>query len=376
LKVIHIFKTYVPDTQGGLEETIRQISRYTTSKGVNNRIITVSDNPNPSRIIFNEAEVIRYKKSLDIFSTPISIKFFNNYTKHFAKSDILHFHFPWPFAELLYLIKQVQKPSIVTYHADAMKNRILKSFYKPVINQFLKKVKRIIVTSSYFLDSSVDLRPFKGKCDVINLSIDLHRFGIKIDELTDDSAIIKAVKKKYGKDFFLFVGVLRHYKGIEYLLEAMQGIDKKLVIIGRGDKKQELENKAKALGLNNVFFTGYVDDRFLPAFYKLSRAFVFPSINRSEAFGVSLLEASMFSKPMITTELSTGTSYVNQHLKTGFVIPSKDVMSLRKTMITLSEDDSLCSEFGKNARKRYEEKFTNEIAGRKYMQIYNDILGA
>jgi rhamnosyl/mannosyltransferase len=63
-------------------------------------------------------------------------------------------------------------------------------------------------------------------------------------------------------------------------------------------------------------------------------------------------------------------------LKTGFVIPSKDVMSLRKTMITLSEDDSLCSEFGKNARKRYEEKFTNEIAGRKYMQIYNDILGA
>ncbi len=61
------------------------------------------------------------------------------------------------------------------------------------------------------------------------------------------------------------------------------------------------------LGLNNVAFAGYIEDKMLPAFYKLSRGFVFPSCDRSEAFGISLLEASYFSKPMISTELGTDT---------------------------------------------------------------------
>ena len=374
MKVLHIFKTYFPDTQGGLEEAIRQISKYTTSQGVENRILTVSDNPIPQRIKYPEAEVIRYKKTIDIFSTPISKNFFFDCEQEIKTCDILHFHFPWPFAEMLFLYKRFAKPSIVTYHADALKYKWIKFFFKPVIHKYLGQVDKIVATSQPFLDSSQDLQSFKDKCSVINLSIDDNRFRLSDNDKCEQGSVIKKIESKYGREFFLFVGVLRHYKGLEYLIKAMSRLENNLVIIGKGENKGKLSNLAKRLGLNNVFFLGYIDDKDLPAFYKLSKAFVFPSIDRSEAFGVSLLEAASFSKPMISTELSSGTSYVNKHQETGFVVPPRDIEALRTAMLMLSENDELCSQFGKNARKRYERKFTPEITGKKYLNLYNDIL--
>lgn len=367
MKIAHIFKTYFPDTQGGVEEAIRQITRFTSSQGIENRVITLSKHPQPACLHFPEAKIVRYKTHLDMLSTPMSIAFFRNYPQAVKDCDILHFHFPWPFAELIHLIRPVTKPAIVTYHADARKYRWLQLLYSPFMNRFLSKMDRIVVTSRQYLDSSVDLIPFHKKCHVIPLTLDPGRFGVL------NPSTLAAVQRKFGNDFFLFIGVLRAYKGITYLLEAMRGVHNRLVIIGKGKEKTALEKQCRELGLKNVQFAGYVDDCCLPAFYQLCKAFVFPSINRSEAFGVSLLEASYFAKPMITTQLFTGTSYVNRHGVTGLVVPPKNPAALRNAMNTLSANDVLCQRYGENALRRLNALFTPNLSGRLYMDMYREI---
>jgi len=368
MKVTHIFKTYFPDTQGGLEESIRQISRYTTAHGVDNRILTVSKRVSPGNVIFSETNVIRYKTTLDILSNPVSMMFYKDFSEAISDSDILHFHFPWPFGEMNYLIRRPNIPTIVTYHSDIVKHSLLKILYRPFIYNFLQNVDMIVPTSLNYLNSSEDLLPFRDKCTVINLTIDENRFPPLSEDIKEE------VRSKHGDDFFLFVGVLRQYKGLDYLLEAMKGIDRKLIVIGKGWEEKKLKQKAKSLGLKNVSFLGYVDDAYLPAFYTLCRAFVFPSINRSEAFGISLLEASSFSKPMISTELGTGTSYINKHLETGIVIPPKNIKALHHALRILSDDTELCLQYGKNAKDRYSRKFSSSNAGEYYLKIYEKLI--
>lgn len=368
MKIAHIFKTYFPDTQGGLEEAIRQIARYTTGRGIENRIITLSDRAFPRQLAHPEADVIRFQTTIDILSTPMSLDFFQAYPRAIEDCDILHFHFPWPFAELTYLMHKIPKPAIVTYHADARKYKWIQLLYRSFMNRFLTRMDRIVVTSRQYLDSSVDLKPFRQKCRVIPLTLDPSRFS------APEAETLKTVKNTYGDQFFLFVGVLRPYKGIEYLLKAMQHVNGTLVIIGRGKEKAALRKQCRELGLTNVCFTGYVEDRYLPAFYMLCKAFVFPSVNRSEAFGVSLLEASYFGKPMITTELSTGTSYVNQHRVSGLIVPPGNVRALIAAMNTLRENETLCSYYGANAYRRLNNLFSPEISGNLYIDLYKEVL--
>jgi O-antigen biosynthesis rhamnosyltransferase len=367
VEIIHIFKQYFPEKQGGVEETIRQICRFTAKHGVKNKILTVSPTATPDVIAYPEATVTRYKTTLDKCSTPISFDFFANFKEHISSADILHFHFPWPFAELCFLCNLVRKPALVTYHSDIVKHKYLNKLYRPFSKLFLRKVDTIIATSENYLQSSNDLRPYRSKCRVIHLTIDRERLG------EADRGVLNVVRSEYGEDFFLFVGVLRLYKGLDYLLEAMKGLKRKLVIVGKGPEEVKLKAKAKALGLGNVAFAGYIEDKVLPAFYKLSRGFVFPSCDRSEAFGISLLEASYFSKPMISTELGTGTTLVNRHKETGLVVAPRNVIELRDSLTFFSKNKQICEKYGRNAKKRFEKLFSSEAIGMKYLDTYNQL---
>jgi O-antigen biosynthesis rhamnosyltransferase len=367
IKVLHIYKTYYPDSLGGLEEAIRQTVKYNCNHGIENRIMTVSSIPNPRVVKFKEATVVRYKTLLDVFSTPISFEFCRNFRKNANACDILHFHSPWAWGELNYLIGGIKKPSLVNYHSDLVRYRLLGKLYHPFFTEFLRRMDVVVVTSESHLNSSVILKQFRDKCRIIPLSLDQDRFKGSSDD------ILQRIKNKYGEDFFLFVGVLRAYKGLSYLLDAMVNIDRILIIVGKGPEERRLKDKAKSLELNNVIFTGYIGDKYLPAFYKLCRAFVFPSINRSESFGVSLLEASFFSKPMISTELGTGTTLVNKHKETGLVVSPKNAIELKKSLSILSGNRQICEKYGRNARKRFDKLFNLELIGRKYIDIYNHL---
>ena len=57
---------------------------------------------------------------------------------------------------------------------------------------------------------------------------------------------------------------------------------------------------------------------------------VLPSCQNSEAFGLVILEAQAFARPVISTNLPTGISFINRHQETGLVVPPADVSALRE----------------------------------------------
>ena len=116
--------------------------------------------------------------------------------------------------------------------------------------------------------------------------------------------------------------------------------------------KKKLKLLASKLKLDNVIFLGSVSEEDKNILLKLCYAFIFPSNLRSEAFGISLLEAASVGKPLISSEIGTGTSYVNIHNKTGLVVNPGSVIDLRESMQYLLDNPEVSLRMGKAAKER------------------------
>jgi glycosyltransferase involved in cell wall biosynthesis len=367
MRVLHITSTFFPDSNGGIEEVIRQICFNSKNFGVESRVFTLSDNPNPEIFIKEGIKVIRANKNFEIASSGFSFNAFLKFKKQVEWADIIHYHFPWPFADLLHLFCQVNKKSIITYHSDVVRQKKLKVLYTPLMSYFLYKVDRIVATSSNYADSSKVLKKYNDKVVIIPIGLNDDIFPYVDD--TD----LEIMKSKVGQNFFLFIGSLRKYKGLNVLLDAIYSTNLKCVIAGSGAEEINLIEQSKKLKLSNVQFLKQVNDKEKVALLKLCRAVVFSSVLRSEAFGVSLVEGSIFSKPLISTSLGTGTSYVNLHGNTGIEVPPSNSKALRDAMIQLNDNEELSNKMGSAARLRYEELFTGQLMGQKYVELYESL---
>jgi rhamnosyl/mannosyltransferase len=285
-----------------------------------------------------------------------------------ADVDVVHYHFPWPFMDLAHFLARVNKPSVVTYHSDIVRQKALLRLYQPLQHRFLQSVDAIVATSPNYLGSSTVLDRYRDKTRVITFGLD------KTSYPEPEQARLDHWRQKVGPKFFLFVGVLRYYKGLHILLDAVAGTDYPVVIVGAGPIEQELKAHAERLGLKNVMFVGKVDELDKVALLKLCYAVAFPSHLRSEAFGISLLEGAMFGKPMISSEIGTGTTYINIDGQTGLVVPPSDHEALREAMRTLWDDPAMAQEMGRRAEARYWQLFTAEQMADGYASLYQELV--
>ncbi|MBO6556864.1 MAG: glycosyltransferase [Pseudomonadales bacterium] len=368
MKVLHVYRTYFPDTQGGAEEVVRQICRNTKGLGIESRVFYPSSNPYPACIDAEEAQLIRVKKNFEIASCGFCLGGIGEFQNQVDWADIVHYHFPWPFADFMHLVTNVRRPSIVTYHSDIVRQRFLGALYEPLMKQFLGSMKRIVATSQNYVNSSNTLASHRDRVSVVPIGIDESSYP------TPTKADLKRVGEVHGRDFFLFVGVWRYYKGLEFLLKAMKNKPYQAVIVGAGPEENHVRRLVSELGLENVSMTGYVDDITKMSLLKLCRAFVLPSHLRSEAFGVTLLESAMSGKPMISTEIGTGTSFINKDGETGFVVEPGEPAALAKAMDDLSERPEETTKMGVNARLRFESTFTGKLMGEKYAATYRSLM--
>jgi len=107
---------------------------------------------------------------------------------------------------------------------------------------------------------------------------------------------------------------------------------------------------------------------------KNSDLFCLPSISRNEAFGLVLVEALYFGKPLVTTNVDgSGMNYVNINNKTGLVVPPKDPKALAEAINMILSDENLYSRFSKNAKERFKEFEIDSIANR-IINIYQEVL--
>jgi rhamnosyl/mannosyltransferase len=235
----------------------------------------------------------------------------------------------------------------------------------------LDKVDLIIANCPNYVKTSPILRgnKFEGKIRVIPLGIDESSYPTISNPLTT----LQRLHFDKSQPFFLFVGVLRYYKGLHTLLQAAKSTKQMILITGSGPEETRLKKMAKDLQLSNVIFLGSVTNEEKVALIKLCSALILPSHLRSEAYGMVLVEASMYSKPMISCEIGTGTSFVNLHNQTGIVVSPENPKQLSDAINTLSET-STANALGKAARVRYEELFSGPALGKAYSDVYQSLL--
>jgi len=364
MKILHFFKTYYPDEYGGVQQAIRQLAEGGRDYGCKAEVLALTPG-RPGTILVDGCPVHRVKRLFKAASTDFAFRALTEFKRLAAGADLVHYHFPYPLADLAHFWARHRKPCLATFHSDIVAQKRLLVFYRPLMNRFLGSLPVIVATSPNYMASSPVLRSHAARVRCIPLGLD--EPPPLAPELTE------SWRKRLPERFFLFVGAFRYYKGLDFLLTAAQGSPFPLALVGEGGDERAL--KARAEGLDNVHFLGALPDEDKEALLSLCYGLAFPSCLRSEAFGLSLLEAARRGKPLVSCEIATGTTYINIHGETGLAVPPADPAALREALMTLWENPALAARLGAGARRRYEALFTAEKMVRDYMDLYGELLG-
>ena len=184
-------------------------------------------------------------------------------------------------------------------------------------------------------------------------------------------------KLNIPKDKFVIgtIAALRPYKDIFTLINAAKIIvqnypEVKILIIGKGPLKKNLEERVKSLNLENqVIFYDYVEN--VVEAYDIFNLMVLPSL--TEGFPAVLLEAMAFSVPIVATRVGGVPEAIEDGIS-GILVPPKNPEALAEAIIKIYENPELASEMAKNARTRFEKYFTAETMARQYENIYEELL--
>ena len=369
IRILQITKFFYPHF-GGMEKVVRDIN-IGLKENVNMKVLTCQVKGKGNKEIIDGIEVFRAGSIGTYFSVPISFTFPFLLKKLSKDRDILHFHLPFPLSVMSYLLVKPRGKIIVWWHSDILKPKSLYKLYKPFLKRFLNKVDKIIVATPYHIKNSDILKDFEDKCEVVPYGIDVEQFNFT-DGIKDK---VEKIRREYGPKIILFVGRLIYYKGLEYLIQAMKGVDAKLLIIGEGYLKENLQKLVDKLKIENkVFFLGRVGNSGIVAYYYACDIFVLPSIEKTEAFGLVQLEAMACGKSVVNTNLPTGVPYVSQSKITGLTVPPKDAKALAGAINALLNDEYIKKKYGENGRKRVEKEFTVKTMTKKVLNLYQKLV--
>ncbi len=368
MRILHVYKDYDP-VLGGIENHIRLLAEGQAARGHQVAVLVTSLTPRTTVEDRGGVRVIRAGRAATWSSTPISLSLPIYLAR--LRPDITHLHFPYPLGEMAHLLLGRGRPTVLTYHSDVVRQRGWLRLYRPFLRRVLRRADRIIATSPHYVTSSPYLREVADRCRVIPLGIDVRRFQ------RADPEAVQALRARFGEPLLLFVGRLRYYKGLPHLLRALRDLPgAHLVVVGEGPMRPAWEAETQVLGLGDrVHFVGEVPEEDLPTYYHACDLFVLPADQRSEAFGAVLLEAMAGGRPVISTELGTGTSWVNRHGETGWVVPPGDPKALRAALQHLLGDETLRQRLGEAAR-RWAEGFDVEVLVDRVLALYQEVLEA
>jgi len=298
------------------------------------------------------------------------------------KPDILHLHLPntsafWALRES----RARRLPWVLHWHADVVASvhdrRLALAYplYRPLEQRLLRHAHTIITTSPPYRDSSLPLAPWRDKCRVVPLGLDTSRLA------PPDPAVRRAAVALWvsGGVRLLAVGRLTYYKGHEILIRALSEVpDAQLILIGEGPHKGRLDKLIQALGLGDrAHLLGHLPGPVLQGLLASCDCVCLPSIERTEAFGLVLLEAMHHGKPVISSDVpGAGMGWVVKNRKTGLLAPPGDVAAWVVALRELVSESQLRQMFGLAGKERLNEQFAIGPIADQLIALYQEILGS
>jgi rhamnosyl/mannosyltransferase len=351
---------------GGIETHLQTLCRE-LRKSLDLRVIVANDHNAKSEESLDGVLVTRLPTRLMLASTPLCPSMVAQLRN--SQSDIVHLHFPNPMAVLAYMASGHKGRLLVTYHSDMVRQKFLGPLFTPFLHAALRRSSAIIATSPNYLHSSPVLARHQEKCEVIPLGIPLRDFE------DCEPQRVAAVREQYGDRLIVSVGRLVYYKGFEYLIRAMTEIRGRLLIVGEGPLHGRLKALVSELGVaDRVIFLGKIDHQFLVSCYHAAKVFALASIARSEAFGLTQVEAMAAGLPVVNTQLDSGVPYVSLHERTGLTVPPGDPQALAAAINSLLDNDDLRLRFGSAARLRARQEFGVDVMVDRTLSLYDRVM--
>jgi glycosyltransferase involved in cell wall biosynthesis len=391
MNILHIGK-YYPPFMGGIENFMQLLLAEQVKQGCSVKAIVHQHNlPSPiyaSKIQSDEiddVEIIRVTTYGRLLFAPISPSFpyhLNKIIKSF-KPDILHIHVPNTSAFWVLFSSLAKKiPWVIHWHSDVVASehdRLLAlayPFYRPFETALLKKSKAIISTSPDYLNSSLPLKKWKDKAEIIPLALDNHKLvtageGLDLSETLWNNFNQTADNKKMTR--LLSIGRLTYYKGYFDLINAMQFIpNAQLIIVGHGEQFDQLKSLIIQLNLQDrVYLAGKVDNDHLNKLLQSCHIFCMSSIERTEAFGLVLLEAMTHAKPIVITRVEgSGMNWVTQNNKTALFSEKQNPQDFAEKVNHLIKNPQLSKTLGDNGYQRLITEFNIETICQQTLKLY------
>ena len=183
---------------------------------------------------------------------------------------------------------------------------------------------------------------------------DLIRRGILSERITTACPCLAQYPELSDEegDYILSLGRLVRTKGLDYLIEAMQHIDTKLVICGKGPDADRIRKAIDRYGVSDkVEMRGWVSEEEKHDLMSRCRLFVMPSLY--ESYGLAALEIMSYGRPVVCTDVNGLPDTVKDG---GICVAPRDAGALADAVNTLLSNDGMRRDMGRRARAVAEEQ--------------------
>lgn len=355
-----------------MERAMFEITEGLNAQNIECNVLCSNTKPVNEESFFENYTVFRTASYGVVNSASVTPNLIRKLWQLSEKYDIIHVHHPDPTAFLALFLVRPSSKIIIHWQSDIVRQATMIKYFMPLQNWVLKRADAIIVATQEYADHSEHLQPFKEKIAIVPI-------GISSSAFQTDQAKIDAIKERYkDKKIILAFGRLVTYKGFDILIESAQYLSDDCVVLigGGGHEAENLSNLIRHYQLENrVILLGHIPEEEKYNYFEAATLFCLPSVTKAEAYGVVLLEAMAFGKPIVSSKIiESGMSWVNQDNITGIQVDPKAPRELASAIRRICDDPELYETFSTNALQRYQNVFTRESMIDALIRLYRKVL--
>ncbi|MGB9936891.1 MAG: glycosyltransferase family 4 protein [Methanobacterium sp.] len=252
-----------------------------------------------------------------------------------------------------FTIAKIRKKKFILWSEewDWNKKSSKRKLIDPIINLIVKNSNSIIVPGT------------KHKENFINMGAYENKIFIMPNACAYDSS--RESKNQLNHKTIVYVGRLVERKGVQYLIKAFKKLksdfnDSKLLIVGDGNYRTELEKLSEKIGVDGVYFCGQVDNNELKKYYEMCNICVIPSIicEMGDPWVFVLNEAMYYGMPVVATDAVGAAFDMIKNGNNGFIVPEKDSEALCESIKEILSNPVLEKNMGYKSKEIIKNEFT------------------
>ncbi|MCD1294875.1 glycosyltransferase family 1 protein [Methanocella sp. CWC-04] len=365
MKILRVVSDIYPYVIGGLPIHAHELSRLQAKMGHDVTVFTANEDSLSQYEYKDGYSIRRFRSALKVCGNTLMPKLPVELYRHKDDFDVIHAHSHlFLSTNMCAMIKTSgSSPLVITNHGLRSQSvpAWLNDIFIPTVAKWtFKAADRIICYTENEKLSLVKLGIEQNKISVIHNGIDTEMF-------------IPGKERKVNNRI-LWIGRFVPGKGVEYLIEAFGMLIKKypelkLLMIGKGPLKDEMERKIKDMDLaKNVTIKEFIPNKELPKVYQTSDIFVLPSLE--EGIPRTILEAMSCELPIVCTDLPQLVDIVED---CGILVPVKSSKALAESIDSILSDGGMAKRLGKNGRDRVYRQYSWDDTVRRTIELYKEL---